>query len=216
MPSNHSSNNKEINPQCTSTLGPSPPTMIDSGSTGHYFSHHQALRNVHPNHWPVQVQVANQQYMKSTHTAELPIGGLPTDARIAHIFPDIHTSLLAIAPLCNNGCTVTFKTQDAPLPYQTAARSHAHATSKGYGSSQKTYPWSPAWHRTILWWSRCPSCGATWNPDMVITAVQMSNLPRDIVHWSTPNSNWYLLIPSSSNRSNVSISGWSLGASGDE
>ena len=92
-----------------STLGPSPPIMIDSGSTGHYVHHHHALRNITPTDHPIRVQVANQHYMTSTHTAELPIDGLPHEARQAHIFPDIHTSLLAVAPLCDQGCTVLFE-----------------------------------------------------------------------------------------------------------
>jgi hypothetical protein len=60
----------------------------------------------------VPVQVANSQYMHSTHTAELPIEALPQAARRAHIFPDLHSSLIAVAPLCDHGCTVIFdKTQ---------------------------------------------------------------------------------------------------------
>ena len=46
--------------------------------------------------------------MHSTHTAELPIHGLPREARQAHVFPDLNNSLLAIAPLCDHGCEVTF------------------------------------------------------------------------------------------------------------
>ena len=46
--------------------------------------------------------------MYSTHTAELPIPSLPKEAKTAHIFPDLHHSLLAVAPLCDSGCTVTF------------------------------------------------------------------------------------------------------------
>jgi Reverse transcriptase (RNA-dependent DNA polymerase) len=57
---------------------------------------------------PVPVQVANNQYMHSTHTAELPFPALPHAAKQVHVFPDLHSSLLAVAPLCDAGCTVTF------------------------------------------------------------------------------------------------------------
>ena len=66
------------------------------------------LHNVQPATVPVPVQVANQQYIYSTHMAELPIPNLPTEARITHIFPNLHSSLLAVAPLCDSDCQVTF------------------------------------------------------------------------------------------------------------
>ena len=52
--------------------------------------------------------MANRQYIQSTHTANLPIPNLPLEARRTHIFPELHSSLLAVAPLCDSGCQVTF------------------------------------------------------------------------------------------------------------
>jgi Reverse transcriptase (RNA-dependent DNA polymerase) len=46
--------------------------------------------------------------MHSTHEAELPIPALPRAARHVHVFPDLHSSLIAVAPLCDHGCTVVF------------------------------------------------------------------------------------------------------------
>jgi hypothetical protein len=46
--------------------------------------------------------------MHSTHEADLPIPSLPREARHVHVFPDLHSSLIAVAPLCDHGCTVVF------------------------------------------------------------------------------------------------------------
>jgi hypothetical protein len=62
------------------------------------------------------------------------------------------------------------------------------------------------------WFTR----GATRNPDIVITAVAMSSLPRVKVHCRAPMRDWYWCMPSSSSNSEVSSSGWSLLRSGDD
>jgi Reverse transcriptase (RNA-dependent DNA polymerase) len=82
--------------------------LIDSGSTGHYFAPTNTLSNLQPTETPLAVQVANQQMMHSTHTAEIPLPFLPLAARQVNIFPDMHRSLVAVSPLCDAGCTVTF------------------------------------------------------------------------------------------------------------
>jgi Reverse transcriptase (RNA-dependent DNA polymerase) len=97
-------------------LGPSPPNLlIDSGSTGHYFAPSDTLTNVQPTDTPVVVQVANQQTMQSTHTAELPFHTLPAQARQVDIFPVMTKSLVAVSPLCDAGCTVTFDTTECTI-----------------------------------------------------------------------------------------------------
>ena len=63
--------------------------------------------------------------------------------------------------------------------------------------------------------SRCPSLGATLKLDIDITAVAMSNLPNEIVHWRMPMTDWYFLIPSASSNGESSSSGWSFFSSGD-
>jgi hypothetical protein len=62
--------------------------------------------NVQPTTTPIQVQIANQQYMQSTHTAELPVQGIPPAARQVHVFPNMATNLLAPGPLVQQGCTL--------------------------------------------------------------------------------------------------------------
>ena len=138
MPSSHSSNVNVVN-HLTTTLGSSPPTLIDSGSTGHYFAPTAPLHNVKPARTPIKVQVASQQHMHSTHTAELPIKGLPTNATVAHIFPNIHTSLLAVAPLCNNGYQVTFDKLECVIYLPNGNVIQAHAIARGYGVYHHRY-----------------------------------------------------------------------------
>ena len=60
--------------------------------------------------------------MTSTHTADLPFTELPPPARQAHIFPDLHTLLLSVAPLCDHGCTVTFTKHQCTITCPDGAR----------------------------------------------------------------------------------------------
>jgi hypothetical protein len=67
---------------------------------------------VQPSTTPIQVQIANQQQMQSTHTEELPIQDIPLAARTVHIFPNMATSLLAPGPLVQQGCTLQMDSQE--------------------------------------------------------------------------------------------------------
>ena len=90
-------------------LGPSPPphkVIIDTGCTGHYLSTQAPVTNKRPNPNPLDVTLANQDHMYSTHTCELPINHLPKKAKQAHIFPALgDTSLLSMGTLLDAGCT---------------------------------------------------------------------------------------------------------------
>ena len=46
--------------------------------------------------------------MTSIATLELDIPGLPSTARKAHVFSEIHKPLLSIPQLCDAGCSVQF------------------------------------------------------------------------------------------------------------
>jgi hypothetical protein len=65
--------------------------------------------------------VANQDTMKSTQIAELPIPQTPLQARTVHLFPEMNSNLIAVAPLTEAGCTVTFNKNAAVIqrPHQT-------------------------------------------------------------------------------------------------
>lgn len=58
---------------------------------------------------PLHVKLPDDSTIKSTHTAELQIPGLPKSAKRVHLFPSLgNTSLLSIGQLCDSGCKATF------------------------------------------------------------------------------------------------------------
>jgi len=67
-----------------SQLGPaslSPKTLVDSGSTGHFFQVQSAhLKNKRRTNSPLTVHLADKSIILSTHTAELPFPCLPRKA----------------------------------------------------------------------------------------------------------------------------------------
>jgi hypothetical protein len=115
-----------------SALGPSPHmTILDSGSTGHYFSAQTNLPNQLPTQTPISVRVANQQVITSTHTAELPLRGLPKEARKVHIFPSLHTNLVGVTPLTQAGCEINFKNDTCTITCPGGDTIQCHATAQG-------------------------------------------------------------------------------------
>jgi hypothetical protein len=69
--------------------------------------------------------------MQSTHTATLPIPQIPEAARTVHLFPEMTTNLLAVAPLTKAGCTVTFKEDEAVIQCPNCDPLHCPATPQG-------------------------------------------------------------------------------------
>jgi hypothetical protein len=56
------------------------------------------------------VRLPNDATMESSHTTDLDIPGLNTDASKAHVFPGMtHHSLLSVGQLCEEGYKVTFQ-----------------------------------------------------------------------------------------------------------
>jgi hypothetical protein len=47
--------------------------------------------------------------MTSTHTAELPLPGIPLEARTVHVFPELGTNLIGVTPLTQAGCQIHFE-----------------------------------------------------------------------------------------------------------
>jgi hypothetical protein len=47
--------------------------------------------------------------MESTHTADLPLDGIPAQARQVHIFPSLEHNLIGVSPLTKAGCAVHFE-----------------------------------------------------------------------------------------------------------
>jgi hypothetical protein len=57
----------------------------------------------------IKVKLPDGMFMTSTHTIYLPIQGLPREARLTHIFPNLDpSSVLSVGQLCDYGCTSTF------------------------------------------------------------------------------------------------------------
>ena len=75
--------------------------------------------------------MANKQYIHSTHTAELPIDGLPKAAQTVHLFPELGHSLLAIAPLCDHGCQVTFTKHSCAITLPNGNQLHCPRNTDG-------------------------------------------------------------------------------------
>ena len=68
---------------------------------------------------PITVITANNNAMKSTHTAELDLPTLPKAARTGHIIPDLgNMTLVTIGQMCDAGCTVQFDKSTVTIRYQ--------------------------------------------------------------------------------------------------
>jgi hypothetical protein len=88
---------------------PSPPIIIDSGATGHFFKISSNLLGIKPTTNGIAVSLPDGAHIKSTHTGTLPVPGLPVSACRAHIFPYLKShSLLSIGQLCDHGCKAVF------------------------------------------------------------------------------------------------------------
>jgi hypothetical protein len=60
-------------------------------------------------HIPISVNMPNGQSIRSSHTCDLLLTELPPQARKAHVLTYlVHTSLISVGQLCDNGCNITF------------------------------------------------------------------------------------------------------------
>ena len=83
--------------------------IADTGATGHYLMVDGPYTNAIPVSQGIDVLLPSGQKIRSSHTAELSLPGLPPTAIQCHIFPDlIAGSLLSIGQLCDHGCEATF------------------------------------------------------------------------------------------------------------
>ena len=93
---------------------PPSPNIADTGATSHFFTIDTPVVNKRVNPSPIAIKNSNGSVMYSTHLAELPnLPNLPSFAKTVHIVPDLDgNSLVAIGPLCDAGCIVTFTATD--------------------------------------------------------------------------------------------------------
>jgi hypothetical protein len=95
---------------------PSPPIIIDSGATGHFFKILSNLLGLKPTPNSIAVSLPDGSLIRSTHTGTLPVPGLPLSACCAHVFPSLQShSLLSIGQLCDHGCKVVFTHNDVTI-----------------------------------------------------------------------------------------------------
>jgi hypothetical protein len=60
-------------------------------------------------HIPLSVNMPNGTSIQSSHTCDLLLTEFPPQARKSHILPGlVHSSLISVGQLCDNGCDVTF------------------------------------------------------------------------------------------------------------
>ena len=85
--------------------------VADTGASGHYFTMNSIndLKHVVPlGTKGVTVTLPDGNKIKSTHQGMLNIDSLPEQAKVVHLFPEIHSSLLSIGQLCDADCKVYF------------------------------------------------------------------------------------------------------------
>jgi hypothetical protein len=86
--------------------------ILDSGCTINFLSAAAPCSDKQAAHVPLNANMPNGTTIKSSHTCNLLLTYLPPQARQAQILPGlVHTSLISVRQLCDNGCSVTF-TQD--------------------------------------------------------------------------------------------------------
>jgi hypothetical protein len=83
--------------------------IIDSGCTSIFLSATAPWNNKQEAHVPLSVNMPNRTTIQSSHTCDLLLADLQPQARKAHILPGlVHSSLISVGKLCDNGCNVTF------------------------------------------------------------------------------------------------------------
>jgi hypothetical protein len=88
---------------------PSPPIIIDSGATRHFFKISINLLGLKPRTNGIAVSLPDGALIRSTPTGTLPGPGLPLSTCRAHVFPSLQShSLLSIDQLCDHGCKAVF------------------------------------------------------------------------------------------------------------
>jgi hypothetical protein len=104
----------------------SPPSILDSGTTGNLLAFDAPCVNKQIAVAPMEVKLPDGDFIHSTHTATVNIPSLIIAAREAHIFPIFFQhSLLSIGKLCDNGCEVNF------LAHNVAVKLHGDTVLMG-------------------------------------------------------------------------------------
>ena len=74
--------------------------ILDAGVTGHFVLPGTPVENLKSEIKPISIRLPDGSKIMSTHICELNIDGIPAQARISHIVPDLtHDSLIFIRVL---------------------------------------------------------------------------------------------------------------------
>ena len=84
-------------------------SIADTGARGHFFLPVTAVNNFQPEIKPISINIPDGSKLRSIHTCNLDIDGIPETAKLAHIVPGrAHASLISISVLCDTGCKVKY------------------------------------------------------------------------------------------------------------
>ena len=67
------------------------------------------VKNFQPEIKPISINLPDGSKIRSTHTWDLYIDGIPDKSNLAHIVPGLsHSSLISISVLCGAGCKLKY------------------------------------------------------------------------------------------------------------
>jgi hypothetical protein len=82
--------------------------VVDSGTSGFYFSKNAPVTHLNTSAPCKQVKIANGIKLTSSATAQINNKHIPPAAHHGHVMDNFPRTLIGIAPLCNAGLSVTF------------------------------------------------------------------------------------------------------------
>ena len=82
--------------------------IADSGTTGHFITSEAICQNKKKATNGLWVTLLDSSSIQATHSSDLKIAALPMQARKAHVFPQLKTSLISIPQLCDAGYKAIF------------------------------------------------------------------------------------------------------------
>ena len=111
--------NQEIASNAVSEIKQNSMAILDSGATSNCFTTNAPVRNIRPTCCPLEVKIPDGKLLKSTHTADLEIEGLPPQAKQGHLIPGMKGhSLVSLVQLCRAGCVVYMDNDKLSVGYQ--------------------------------------------------------------------------------------------------
>jgi hypothetical protein len=101
----------------------------------------------------------------STHTADLPIPGIPQGANRVHVFPELQTNLIGITSLTQAGCQVPFQEDTCTISCPDCQGIQCHASPQGLWALTSKQIHGPTTNKTR---GASPSLGNSCTPADVV------------------------------------------------